>query len=311
MRSCPNCLRSVAEEARVCRACYTVLPAPALRNKRSRGLSGLTRIFIIFAAAGGAWLFQLDVKLFPALRPAVEARIAEAQRSTDRFFGDGVQQAQERVENGEAQPGSYEAVQAKSVAREGRQCSIAQGIRNLDEKPLSRVALKFTFEDAFGNPIGSEIDAMIVTTLEAGAEGNFTFRLPCPRSFAKVEVRLPGESRKIALLPSGLVADAPESSAWRLAVQVSEPRICPAPNPCELLVRSRGDGATRYRFHREAKAPELLITEDSILIGHLRSGGVAWLQVPSHSGGAEILLTDQHLRPPRQSALARWVGKLF
>lgn len=311
MRSCPNCLRSVAEEARVCRACYTIIPAPALHNKRNRGLSGLKQTLIIFAAAGGAWLFQLDVKLFPALRPAVEARIAEVQRSTDRFFGGGIEQPHGRVATGEAEQGAYQSVQAQSVAREGRQCSITQGIRNLDEKPLSRAALKFTFEDALSNPIGSETGAIIAAALEAGAQSNFTFRLPCPRSFAKVEVRLPRESRKIALLPSGPVADSPESSTWRLAVAVPEPSICPAPNPCELLVRPRGDGATRYGFHRDAKAPELLVTEDSILIGHLRSGGVAWLQVPSHSGGAEILLTDQHLRPPRQSAIARWVGKLF
>lgn len=307
MRSCPNCLRSVTEEARVCRACYTVLPAAALDDKRTRGLSGLKLVFITFAVAGGAWLFQLDVKLVPAMRPAVETQIAQLQRS----IGGGVQEPHGRVGKGEAGRGPYEPVPAKSVVREGRQCSITQGIRNLDEKPLSRVALKFTFEDAFGNPIGGETNAMAAVALKAGAQGNFTYRLPCPQSFAKVEVRLPRESRKVALVSSGLVADGPESSVWRLAVEVSEQSICPPPGSCELLVRPRGGGAARYRFQRDAKAPEMLVTEDSILIGHLRRHGVAWLQVPSHSGGAEILLTDQHLRPPRQSALARWIGKLF
>lgn len=316
MRSCPNCHRSVAEGARVCRACYTILPeedhaAAALHKKRTGSLSGLKQLFVIFAVAGGAWLLQLDVKQIPAIR----AQIVEAQQSSGWLFGQwpngGVQQPHGRAGERGAGQGAYERVQAKSVAREGRQCAITQGIRNLDEKPLSGVVLKFTFEDALGSPIGSGTDATIAAVLKPGAERTFTFRLPCPRSFARVTARVPtGEAQKTALIMSTFAEDSPELS--RLAVEVVDASVCPPPKPCELLVRSHRGGTALYRFHRDPTAPEMLITEDSILIGHLRRHMTAWLQVPSPSGGADILLTDQNLRATRQPGkLARWIGKLF
>lgn len=313
MRNCPNCLRSMADEARVCRACYTVVPVSALPDKPSRALSGLKQILILFAVATGAWIFQLDAKLLPGLRPAIRAQFGELQQSNGWTVGSDIPQAHGRVDRSEAEQRPYERVQAKSVTREGQRCSIRQGLRKLDDKPLSRVVLKFTFEDVLGNPIGNETDAAVAAVLATGAQNEFTFSLPCPRSFAKVKVRVPSGAPKIALVSSSFVTDTAEHSGlWNLAVKVPERSICPLPEPCELIVRSYGGGTARYRFHRDAKAPEMLITEDSILIAQLRRHRVAWLQVPSHSGGTEVLLSDQQLRVGQQPGiLPHWVGKLF
>src|SRR3546814_20401187 len=60
MRNCPNCRREVSEEARYCRACYTVLPEidPAVvarDRKRAKLLSRFVKISIIAAFGGAVW----------------------------------------------------------------------------------------------------------------------------------------------------------------------------------------------------------------------------------------------------------------
>src|SRR3546814_19805316 len=78
MRNCPNCRREVSEEARYCRACYTVLPeidpAVVARDRKRAKLISLFSKLSIIAAVGGA---VLPINSHPQLFPTP---VAAAQR---------------------------------------------------------------------------------------------------------------------------------------------------------------------------------------------------------------------------------------
>src|SRR3546814_14578027 len=69
MRNCPNCRGEVSEEARYCRACYTVLPEidPAVvarDRKRAKLISRFVKLSIIAAVGGAVWLIKSHPELF-------------------------------------------------------------------------------------------------------------------------------------------------------------------------------------------------------------------------------------------------------
>jgi len=65
--TCPNCRRSVDRQARLCRACYTVLPARGYASEYSSKEStrpGLHIFFAVIFVAGVAWYANLGESLY-------------------------------------------------------------------------------------------------------------------------------------------------------------------------------------------------------------------------------------------------------
>ncbi|MDP3677128.1 MAG: hypothetical protein Q8R44_18830 [Novosphingobium sp.] len=323
MKSCPRCRLQMPVSARVCRACYTVLPETdqvdlARRMKLARTMGGITKMFIGFAIALGAWLFQFNVELSPGLRSAIQDWGPAATESVGRVFG--VQQSV--AQTGEEVTGAarYQPVPASAVEHEGQGCAINQAVGNVGEKPLSRVVLKFAFDDDLGNPIGTEADAIVAAVLPAGEERNFTFRLPCPQTIGSVKVQIPSRTTKasepqIVLVSAGWTAEAASENSPQLAIKVSEPAVCRSPSSCILAV-SFDDGETaRFWFRRDPEAPEMLIAKDPRLIDYLQRRRTAKLLVPSSSGEFYMKITDQDLRGSGSEAqagpFARWIRRLF
>src|SRR3546814_19849869 len=109
MRNCPNCRREVSEEARYCRACYTVLPEidPAVvarDRKRAKLISRFVKLSIIAAVGGAVWLIKSHPDLFTTAGAAAQRQWADVRssRATRRTSRATVEMAS--ADEGESRP---------------------------------------------------------------------------------------------------------------------------------------------------------------------------------------------------------------
>lgn len=269
---CPTCDRSVQENARVCRGCYTILPeqdAGVLKKQIRPGTHGLKTVAFIAIMAAAGWLAT----------PDPEGSSNEVASSLPgSIFSAFQSSSQDGADDDELDLGWLGGT---SFSREGSRCIISQRIQNLGDNFLTRVAVVVGFLDTEGKPLGSGTERPASVNLGPGAVGHLSMSLPCPERAIAAKVTLPPPDKAsgeqiVKLLSPGETAapvDAPvtegSSGDFFMAVKAPDRRICPGPTPCKLKVSLEGGGSADFRFQRHAQTPEFLTSTDSILIAHL------------------------------------------
>src|SRR3546814_17048455 len=142
MRNCPNCRREVSEEARYCRACYTVLPEidPAVvarDRKRAKLISRFVKLSIIAAVGGAVWLIKSHPDLFTTAGAAAQRQWADVRsyRQTRRTSSANVEMAS--ADEGESRPSHRPANKPTVVHTGTNRRAQPKSDRNKSAHPLS------------------------------------------------------------------------------------------------------------------------------------------------------------------------------
>lgn len=323
MRNCPNCRREVSEEARYCRACYTVLPEidPAVLardRKRAKLISRSVKLAIVLAVGGAAWFIKSNPDLFTTGGAAAQRQWADVQSSkeTRRTSNTSVETAS--AEEGDSRP-SHRPVNSPTVVHNGADgCAITQTVRNDSAVPLSPIVLEFTFENAAGEQVGRRLRAASDAVLPGRTDRRLAFQVPCPLAFTNVRVQ-PAESG-----PTGTPAKPAEMvaaeavrtamiSANRIAVELPGWRQeCDGNSPCPLTV-SFGKGMSgTYMFQSAPGDSGELISDDPNLVALIARGERPVLKVPAgFAEVGEVVLTDENLQEKgkagRWRRFVRWI----
>jgi hypothetical protein len=325
LRCCPGCQRLAAPDARVCRACYTVIPKENPRKNaepfrtRVKLLAGLKYVGMLFAAAVVASFLSVDASLNDAPGaedPSVMASMrANFNQAIAGAFGQASQPGYRVRVTHNGRRASHPAVSMNE------QCRIRQGILNLGDKPISRVDLKVAMRDSSGRLVTQVSNVATAVDIPVAEARELELKLPCPSSVARVEVSLPdiedqqAPSQTVALVegtPASEVARPTTANTSQVAIQMPDPTLCPSRDACELRAILSTGGSATFVFHRDPAEPQMLLSDDSLLIGHLLDDGTAVLQVQKDERAEGIRLTRRELRAKAQpSAMARWFRDLF
>ena len=323
LRSCPGCHRLAAPEVRVCRACYTVFPqdnpqedAKPFRS-RVKLLGGLKYVSMLIAAAWAAWFFQLDTELDgsagsndPSMMAGIREHVVKVVNTT---------LGTESQPSGKVQitDDGRRATQP-AVSRNGH-CQIEQRVQNIGDEPIPSVALNVALLDASGRPLGQDASVSTAIDLPSASVRTVDFRVPCKLSVASVEISLPHEAdsapRTVALVGSmdaQQVTRPTSAISAQVALELPVPTFCPLPEKCKLEATLSTGGTSTFPFYRDPAEPDMLLSDDSLLIGHLLTDGTATIKAGINESGSEIQLTDRDLREKeRPGVLARWIQKIL
>src|SRR3546814_432200 len=253
-------------------------------------------------------MHQVDFDLFPGMKFAAQSQISSIGRSARRMFGSPTESAEMPPlgdsNNGSRRPPAYAPVAASDIERSPNGCAITQTIHNRESRPLSPIALDFSFEDALGAPIGEEMRAKILAVLPAGMQHTFTFRVPCPGSFASVKVRAPGKNPASSTPADAAAIVESDHETWmqgangeQLAFQIPGKVFeCPQLDKWELTVRFDHGSMGTYAFQCLSGSPGILVTDDLRLIEWLQQGRQATVEVPTPDGLRNLIVTENHLQ---------------
>lgn len=324
MRNCPNCRREVSEEARYCRACYTVLPEidPAVvarDRKRAKLISRFVKLSIIAAVGGAVWLIKSHPDLFTTAGAAAQRQWADVRssRETRRTSSATVEMAS--AEEGESRP-SHRPVNSPTVVHNGADgCAITQMVRNDSAVPLSPIVLEFTFENAAGEQVGRRLRAASDAVLPGRTDGRLAFQVPCPLAFSNVRVKPAEPAPATAALAKPVETAAAEAvrtaivNANRIAVELPGWRQeCDGNSPCPLTV-SFGKGMSGIFMFQSAPGDSgELISDDPNLVALIARGERPVLKVPAgFAEVGEVVLTDENLQEKdkagRWRRFVRWI----
>jgi hypothetical protein len=308
-------------EARVCRACYTVFPKDDPQEDakpfqtRVKILGGLKYVAILIAAAWVAWFLQTDAELDGATDNKKPSMMADMRAHIAQVINTTLGTESPPSSTVQITQGGRRATQP-AVSRVGH-CHIRQGVRNIGDEPVSSVVLNVALLDASNKSLDQETNVTTEIDLSAESVGALDLRVPCPFSVARVELSLPlkvdGEPQTIALVESvdkQNVTRRPSDTSMQIALEAAEPSLCPLPDDCKLAATLSSGGSSTFSFYRDPAEPDLLLSDDSILIGHLLTGGTAAITAGMYERAGEIQITYGDLRVEEQpGVLAKWLQK--
>jgi hypothetical protein len=296
LHCCPNCRRNVPPNALVCRACYTVLPrkkkkeelVPATSPRRL--LAGPCWIAALVVMAAGVWWARVDLGLVRPFDPQQSERLGSA--SSLFSLGGG--------SNAISAPGR--TASHWSVLKQNGNCIVIQRLRNVGVAAATRASFQVQFHDQDGNALGGAADIQKRTALGPGQEGVVELVAGCPRSTVGAEVVIvesldPGSQAKLELLSNPLAASRSVSSESlsTIELEVGDLSICRPPRRCELKI-SFGEGRdANYWFQRNRDRPEILVNDNSIVIGHLQAKKPATLHLDEELNGTTISLSYKNV----------------
>lgn len=324
MKNCPICRAEAGDEARYCRSCYAVFADDATPVVRSAGKRGRALLLglVVLAAAAGAWFYRIDIGL-PAIsrtegatQPAGQDRAPVPARGQDDPAGMSSADAAGRRSSPKEQWGKPEnRVAARSVSRSGQRCAISQAVHNGRDRIIYPVALDFSFEDPLGRRIGSSVRSVVEAILPAGEQRGFTFDLPCPKTFAQVMIKAPGEGMSVAgggspESAARLMAGKPMIDSRKLHLTITAPEdfaLCPGLEPCQLMLHFNGSWTAAW-FRRDPKNPRAIISSDPQLVGPIQRGWEAHVRLPLREGAENVTITNEALREPE--TFGGWSGFL-
>ena len=323
-RCCPGCHRLAAPEARVCRACYTVIPkdepqkdAEPFRT-RPKLLTGLKYVGLLIVAAWATWFFQVDTGTEDTAGGKNPLMMANARAHVSQLINETLGTKSTPSSKIQITRNGRRASQ-QVISRSG-QCDIRQGVRNHGDELVSDVVFDIALLDMSGNSIGEDVSVTTVVDIPVRSSRAVALRVPCPFAVASVEVSLPPEG---AGNPPQTVVLVESIAAWnvsrpttahasQVALQVPEPTLCPLSDECELQVALSSGGSSTFSFHRDPAQPVMLLSDDSLLIGHLLTDGTATIKVEMDEGVQEIQLTNRELREKEpRSVLAKWIQRIL
>lgn len=325
MKNCHTCGTEARDEARYCRSCYAVFADGAAvglaRPDDAKKTKYLIQAALILALVIGFALSRLDFQFLSdtaqtdagtnASSDAVPKTAAKAERAASSSSG--------QAENTWGLQSN--SVAASSVRRLGDSCAISQAVHNGGERIMFPVALDFSFENALGQRIGDPVRAATETILPAGEQRGFTFEMPCPQTFAHVQVHAVSQDAAIsgagtAQAVAALLAGKPliDMRQLHLAIQVPDDlTMCPGLHPCQLMLYFN-DSWIAVWFRRDPRNPDMLIASDPQLIGPLQQGWNAQVRLPLRHGAQKLTITNEYLREPESTglwaSLKGWIGKM-
>jgi hypothetical protein len=296
LQCCPNCRRNVAAQALVCRACYTVLP----RKKKEelvpntaprRLLAGPGWIVTLVAIAAGLWWTRVDLGLVP---PDGGAGAGD--------FGSGFLLAGDG--SNASMTSSDTTASHWSLIKKGGNCILHQGVRNIDTVVATREVFHIQFHDVEGITAGNPARVTKRTAIPPGQEANLELVAQCPQTAVSAQVALdestPATESKPKLELLAKVATDKRFALLKniatIVVEVPDLSICTPPVKCERRVTFGEEGETKYWFRRHKNIPTLLLNENSILIGHLKSKRPATLHLDEELNGTTIPLTYKNIQ---------------
>ncbi|MBK5265646.1 MAG: hypothetical protein JJE34_10510 [Alphaproteobacteria bacterium] len=262
-------------------------------------MSYTIKALVFLSLAGGILLSQLDLGLFSGLKqvqsdPVAKAGIAPQQASTeaDGFSG-----------RGWGQPSN--SISAASVERLGASCAISQAVHNGGVRIMFPVVLEFSFQDALGNRTGPNVRSVVEAILPAGERRGFTFQMPCPRTFTRVNIQTVNPQAGIGgngtvQAVAQLMAGKPVIDVHQLHLAIHVPdglTMCPNLNPCQLMLRFNESWIVVW-FRRDPKHPDTLIASDPQLVGPVQRGWHADIRLPLRNGVEKLTVTEEFLREP-------------
>ena len=318
-RSCPGCRRHVPDHARICRACYTIVPQAAAgrgadaASTRTKSSAVLKRTAQVTALAGLAWFFGIFGDHETSSAGAAPVQMAAMRDSVGSLLGSAPHTTAKSLSGG-AGLGATGENSIRPLSRQAGTCSLKQALRNSGRQPLSRVDFKVAFLDAGGRALSEAVSVTMRVDLPAQAEQNVDLQLACPPAAVGARVSLPesgtgaGPASAVTLIPQPPARDAGPAE---VAVD-AEPEFCPSGEQCDLEVRIDGGGAASFRVRRDAEAPGLLVSDDPILTAHLLGGGTAALDLGEDPRAPDIVLTRLHVRQAEQPGIfARWFANFL
>ena len=295
LQCCPNCRRNVAAQALVCRACYTVLP----RKKKEelvpntaprRLLAGPGWIVTLVVIAAGMWWARIDLGL-----------VSPDGGAGAGAFGSGFFLASDG--SNANMPSADTTASHWSLVKKGGNCILNQGVRNIGTVVATREVFHIQFRDLEGTAVGDPARVTKRTAILPGQDAKLELVTQCPQTAVSAHVALheltpaTGFEPELALLAK-TATDSRFVSHKNIAtilVEVPDLSICPPPDKCELNVTFGEDGEAKYWFRRHKKSPALLLTENSILIGHIKSKRPATLHLDEELNGTTIPLTYKNV----------------
>ena len=285
---------------------------PVAEKKKTRTMTYIVRALVLLGVAGGAWLSRIDLVIFPESAPVAAPASTNASdgprkkvRSAATSAAASSSSGAESVTN-RGQP--VNSVAASSVRRLGIRCAISQAVHNDGERIMFPVALDFSFEDALGQRIGDSARAEVEAILPAGERRGFTFEVPCPKSFAQVEIHTTeghagisggGAIDEVAKL----IAGKPLIDARRLHVVLQAPDdliMCPQLKPCQLMLYFNESWIAVW-FRRDPNNPDTLIASDPQLVRPLQQGWNVDVRLPLRDGMEKLTVTQEFLREPQRT----------
>jgi hypothetical protein len=302
----------VPQGARLCRACYTVIPQTAAEAASPKPLALAKYASQFLVIAGLAWYFGA----FQDFEASSAGRAPQQLTALDQNAG-FFEQFRPTAALDISSPGGFSASSGSNpqpVSRKGAQCTLQQAVRNTGSKALSRVSFEVALLGSGGQRIGDEVSVTVATDLPPGSERYLDLQLECPPTAASGRVSLPDrgtdgvESQMVTL-----VEQPTSATAAGAQVAVEAPlEFCPAPEPCDLQVSIEGGGTATFPFRRDPEAPTMLVSDNPILTSHLLGNGRADLSLEAGSHVAKVELSQRQVRRTKQpSILARWLGMVL
>lgn len=307
MKLCLNCRTAASDEARYCRSCYTVFadadPASlAHRQKRVKAMSYTVKALVVLVVAGGFLLSRIDLNFLSDPN----------QVQSDSGAKTGITPKQPAAQPDSASGGGWgqpsNTISAASVERLGKSCAISQAVHNGGVRIMFPVVLEFSFQDSLGNRTGPSVRSVVEAILPAGERRGFTFQMPCPKSFERVNIQTVNPQAGIGgngtvQAVAELIAGKPliDVHQLHLAIQVPDGlTMCPNLRPCQLMLRFN-DSWIAVWFRRDPKHPDTLIASDPQLVGPVQRGWHADVRLPLRNGTEKVTVTEEFLREPEST----------
>lgn len=311
LQCCPKCRRNVAPQALVCRACYTVLPrrreVEPVSTPPRRVLAGPAWVGLVVIVGIGLWWARVDLGLLSSEGSDVGGPLA----------GGGFL-LPSGASSSEADNSSSAPVTHWSIMRESDSCIIRQGVRNVGSIAATHATYLVSFLDADENVL-EDATVEAPTTLAVGQQGNVKLAAPCPRSTVGAEVAISKALSETSFQPELELLGKSEPTYRRRAnsristvvADVPDLTICPLPAKCALSVAFEAGREATYHFKRDAKSPELLTNDNSILVGHLQGRRSATLHLGDEVNGTTISLSYKNVHVQEPPSFLSRLGDLL
>ena len=177
-------------------------------------------------------------------------------------------------------------------------------MRNIDTVVATREVFHIQFRDLEGTATGDPARVTKRAAILPGQDANLELVTQCPQTAVSAHVAVHESTPATGFEPElVLLAKTATDSRFvshkniaAILVEVPDLSICPPPDKCELNVTFGEDGEAKYWFRRHKKSPALLLTENSILIGHIKSKRPATLHLDEELNGTTIPLTYNNVQ---------------